>query len=144
MAASQLVLQRYTDLINSGNLDAAFNYLSEDVVYVTWLGVVEGKDNVVTFLRDNVRFLHFTKNFNRWRQVQHCLDADLSRGFDDSGVGDSNLFNRDGYDAQGYASFERDGMIAKIVKLSMQKTRVKETVVIRDNKVVLVTLMERL
>ncbi|CAC9516397.1 SnoaL-like domain containing protein [Leishmania donovani] len=144
MTASHLVLQRYTDLINSGDLDAAFNYLSEDIIYVTWLGVVEGKDNVVTFLRDNIRFLHFTKSFNRWRQVQHCLDADLCRRFDDSGVGDSNLFDRDGYDPQGYASFERDGMIANVVKYSMQKTRVKETVVIRDNKVVLVTLMEQL
>ncbi|CAG9578609.1 conserved hypothetical protein [Leishmania major strain Friedlin] len=144
MAASYLVLQRYTDLINSGDLDAAFNYLSEDIIYVTWLGVIEGKDNVVTFLRDNMRFLHFAKHFNRWRQVQHCLDADLSRHCDDSDVGGSNLFDRDGYDRQGYASFERDGMIANIVKLSMQKTRVRETVVIRDNKVVLVTLMEQL
>ncbi|GET90981.1 hypothetical protein, conserved [Leishmania tarentolae] len=144
MSTSQLVLQRYTDLIHRGDLDAAFNYLSEDVIYVTWLGVVEGKDNVVTFLRDNIRFLHFAKSFSRWRQVQHCLDSDLSRHLDGSGAGDCSLLRVDGYDAQGYASFERDGMIAKIVKLSMQKTRVKETVVIRDNKVALVTLMEQL
>ncbi|CAM40519.1 conserved hypothetical protein [Leishmania braziliensis MHOM/BR/75/M2904] len=144
MAASQLVLQRYTELINRGDLDAAFNYLSEDIIYLTWLGVVEGKDNVVTFLRDNMRFLHFTKNFNRWRQVQHCLDADLSLHLDGSGASDSTVLDHDGYDAQGYACFERDGTIANIVKLSMQKTRVKETIVIRDNKVILVVLMQQL
>ncbi|KAG5472589.1 hypothetical protein LSCM1_03994 [Leishmania martiniquensis] len=144
MAASQLVLQRYTDLISGGDLDAAFNYLSEDIIYLTWLGVVEGKDNVVTFLRDNIRFLHFAKNFNRWRQVQHCLDADLYRRSNDAAAGESTHFHLDGYDAQGYASFERDGTIANIVKLSMRKTRVKETVVIRDGQVVLVVLMEQL
>ncbi|KAG5472973.1 hypothetical protein GH5_02939 [Leishmania sp. Ghana 2012 LV757] len=144
MAASHLVLQRYTELVNGGDLDGAFNYLSEDIIYVTWLGVVEGKDNVVTFLRDNIRFLHFTKNFNRWRQVQHCLDADVCQRFDDATASLPAIFNVDGYDAQGYASFERDGTIANIVKLSMQKTRVKETVVIRDGKVVLVALMEQL
>ncbi|KAG5498870.1 hypothetical protein JKF63_03159 [Porcisia hertigi] len=144
MAASQLVLQRYTQLISSGDLDAAFNYISDDIIYVTWLGVVEGKENVMTFLRDNLRFLHFTKNFNRWRQVQHCLDPELNRSLDKSEVGDPALFNREGYDGQGYATFERDGTMANIVKLSMQKTHVKETIVIRDNKVVLVTLMEQL
>ncbi|KAK7195408.1 hypothetical protein NESM_000467800 [Novymonas esmeraldas] len=143
MASSQLVLQRYTDLLGAGELDAAFHYLAEDVIYVTWLGVVEGKDNVVTFLRDNLRFLHFTRNFNRWNQVQHCLDADLVGSVGDAAA-DASTFNSDGYDAHGYATFERDGSISNIVRLSIQRTRVKETIVIRDGEVVLVTMMEQL
>lgn len=143
MATSELVLQRYTELLERSELDAAFNYLAEDIVYVTWLGVVEGKDNVVTFLRDNIRFLHFTRNFNRWRHVHHCLDADL-RTFAVPGSKETSFFNREGYDSQGYATYERDGTIAKHVKAPMQFYKVKETVVIRDNQVVLVTLMQQL
>lgn len=143
MSTADLVLQRYTELLESKELDAAFNYLAEDVVYVTWLGVVEGRDNVVTFLRDNIRFLHFSKNYNRWRRVQHCLDADLAT-FAVSGSGETSFFNGEGYDAQGYATFERDGAIAKHVKAPMQFYRVKKTIVIRDNQVALVTLMQQL
>jgi hypothetical protein len=140
---SQLVLQRYTSLLEQNEIDAASNYLAEDVVYVTWLGVVEGKDNVLTFLRDNIRFLHFTTNFNRWRRVHHCLDGDL-KTFPISNSSETSFFNQDGYDSQGYATFERDGTIAKQVKLPLQHYRVKETVVIHDNQIALVTLAPHL
>lgn len=142
-ATSQLVLQRYIDLLESNEVDAACNYLAEDVVYVTWLGIVEGKDSVVTFLRDNVRFLHFTKNFNRWRRVHHCLDSDLKQ-FTAPGTSEISFFNAEGYDSQGYATFERDGTVAKQAKVPLQRYKVKETVVIRDNQVALVTLAEKL
>ncbi|KPI83656.1 hypothetical protein ABL78_7312 [Leptomonas seymouri] len=143
MATAQLILRRYVDLLESNELDAAFNYLAEDVIYVTWLGVVEGKDNVVTFLRDNVRFLHFTKNFNRWRAVHHCLDADL-KTFSIPGSSEKSFFNQEGYDSQGYATFERDGTVAKYAKAPLEHYKVKETVVIRDNQIALVTLAQQL
>ncbi|KPA83529.1 hypothetical protein ABB37_03124 [Leptomonas pyrrhocoris] len=143
MPTSQLVLQRYIDLLERNELDAAFNYLAEDVIYVTWLGIVEGKDNVVTFLRDNVRFMHFRTNFNRWRSVQHCLDADL-KTFGTPGSSETSFFNQEGYDSQGYATYERDGTVAKYAKAPLEHYRVKQTVVIRDNQIVLVTLTQQL
>ncbi|KAL7696607.1 hypothetical protein N2W54_006333 [Lotmaria passim] len=143
MTTSELVLQRYVDLLESNQLDAAFNYLAEDVIYATWLGIVEGKDNVVTYLRDNVRFLHFTKNFNRWRRVHHCLDTSLVK-FAVPGSNETSFFNKDGYDSQGYATFERDGNVAKYAKTPMEHYAVKETVVIRDNQIALVVVAQRL
>lgn len=141
MTSSRLVVQRYTELLSTNELEAAFNYLAEDVIYVTWLGVVEGKDNVVTFLRDNIRYMHHNRNFDRWQQVQHCLDAELVRP---RGGAAEAVFDGNGYDAQGYATFERDGTVSKHLRLSLERIRVKETIVIRDGKVVLVTVMEQL
>ncbi|RNF05426.1 uncharacterized protein Tco025E_07785 [Trypanosoma conorhini] len=158
MATSQLVVTRYMDLLGEGNVEAALNYLADDVVYNTWMGVVYGKDNVTVFLRDNVRFVHHGRNYNRWRQVQHSLDPAL-RQYDradgvTSGVspqssvhyGDPAVrryFNVDGYDSQGYATFERDGTLASHAKFAAFNVKIKETVVLRNNKVVLVNVSKR-
>lgn len=143
MTTSQLILKRYTDLLGGGELEAAFSYLAEDVIYNTWLGVVEGKDNVVTFLRDNIRFLHHNRNFNHWRQVQHCLDSDL-RPFRDDCASPGAFFNLEGYDSQGYATFERDGTIGDQPKFAAYSIRVKETVVIFNSQVALVSITKQL
>ncbi|KAH9579828.1 hypothetical protein LSM04_002380 [Trypanosoma melophagium] len=156
MATSQLIATRFMDLLGEGRVDDALNYLSDDVVYNTWMGVVYGKDNVTVFLRDNVRFVHHGRNYNRWKQVQHCLDPTLKRyAVDDVSTASQQglvrfgdiavrqYFNADGYDSQGYATFERDGTIASHAKFAVFHVKVKETVVLRNNKVVLVNISKR-
>ncbi|ORC90686.1 uncharacterized protein TM35_000071100 [Trypanosoma theileri] len=156
MATSQLIVTRFMDLLAEGRVDDALNYLSDDVVYNTWMGIVYGKSNVTVFLRDNIRFVHHGRNYNRWKQVQHCLDPTLERYAVDDVVtalpqslvrfGDISVrqyFNADGYDSQGYATFERDGTIASHAKFAVFHVKVKETVVLRNNKVVLVNISKR-
>ncbi|EKG05545.1 hypothetical protein TCSYLVIO_003392 [Trypanosoma cruzi] len=161
MATSQLIAMRYMDLLSEGNVENALVYLSDDAVYNTWMGVVYGKENVAVFLRDNVRFVHHGRNYNRWRQVQHSLDPSLRQydRADGSGSGSGipsrallqyggdqavrRYFNAEGYDSQGYATFERDGTIASRAKFSAFNVKVKETVVLRNNKVVLVNVSKR-
>ncbi|KEG14388.1 hypothetical protein DQ04_00491080 [Trypanosoma grayi] len=156
MATSQLIATRYMDLISEGRVGDALTYLSDDVVYNTWMGVVYGKENVEVFLRDNVRFVHHGRNYNRWKQVQHSLDPTLrqytlSEGGDLSALSSVEFggqvvrryFNADGYDSQGYATFERDGTVASHAKFAVFHVRVKETVVLRNNKVVLVNVSKR-
>ncbi|AAZ12064.1 uncharacterized protein TEOVI_000503800 [Trypanosoma equiperdum] len=150
MAASQLIATRFTDLLAEGNIESALKYIANDVVYNTWLGVVYGKDNVEVFLRDNVRFVHHGRNYNRWKQVQHSLDASLKQftvndvsGYDESALDVRSYYDSEGYDSQGYATFERDGTIASHAKFAVFHVKVKETVVLRNNKVVLVNVSKR-
>lgn len=139
MSTPQLILTRYTELIGAGNIDPALAYLSEDVIYCTWLGVVEGKSNVTTFLRDNVRYLHHSRNYNQWHQVHHS--------FNGAGHGTGKTAGEDAYpsyDKEGYATFERNGKLGYQPKIYVRSVPVKETVVIRDGLIVLVNVTKRL
>ncbi|KAG8346886.1 hypothetical protein ERJ75_000739500 [Trypanosoma vivax] len=148
MSTSQLIVTRFSDLLAEGSVEAALRYIAEDVVYNTWMGIVYGRENVSVFLHDNVRFLHHGRNYNRWKQVQHSLDPTLGR-FDRLGSSEPahgepwSYFDADGYDSQGYATFERDGTISSHAKFSVFSVRVKETIVLRRNRVVLVNLSKR-
>ncbi|EPY30938.1 hypothetical protein STCU_01054 [Strigomonas culicis] len=140
MSTAQLIVVRYFDLVDSGKIEPALAYLANDVIYNTWLGVVEGKDNVTSFLRDNVRYMHNARNFSPWRQVQHSLDPALHFFTAQNG---SVPYDDKGYDSQGFAMFERDGTIASLTKLSMKKLHVKETAVVKDGYIILVNLSKR-
>nr|CCC91192.1 conserved hypothetical protein [Trypanosoma congolense IL3000] len=152
MTVSQLIVTRFADLLAEGNVQSASKYLADDVVYNSWLGVVYGKDNVVVFLMDNVRFVHHGRNYNRWKQVQHTLEHrarqyDLAtaggEGHTTNTLGTKPHLGMDGYDSQGYATFERDGTIASHAKFAVFNVKIKETIVLRDNKVVLVNISKR-
>lgn len=134
MSSAKLIVHRFTELCESGQLDSAFGYLSEAVIYNSWMGTVEGRNNVITFMKDNVRFMHHPRNFNRWRLVQHSLDPAVQRGRE----------SEDGRDAQGFATFERDGTIASKAKYYFSSVPVRETVVVRDHSIHLINVTKRL
>eukprot|EP00331_Platyophrya_macrostoma_P006228 CAMPEP_0176409524 /NCGR_PEP_ID=MMETSP0127-20121128/2546_1 /TAXON_ID=938130 /ORGANISM="Platyophrya macrostoma, Strain WH" /LENGTH=144 /DNA_ID=CAMNT_0017788913 /DNA_START=43 /DNA_END=474 /DNA_ORIENTATION=- len=133
MSTAQVVALRFSELVDNGYLDAIQGFISDDIVVSTWNGVIVGKAKAMTFFEDFRRYMHHTQNYNRWRQVQHCLDPNLEKfavnaqqsSYEDDAMelsaryvsgrvrgGDidtEQYFNAEGYDSQGYAMFERDG-----------------------------------
>lgn len=138
MTTTQVLVGRYSDLAGAGKLDMAFNYLGPDIIYNSWLGIVEGRDNVITFMRDHVRFVNHNRNYTHWRQIQHCLEPAVANPA--SGV----IFDSDGYDAEGYATFERDGTIASHAKFYTHSIAIKETIVVKNDQIVVISHSKRL
>ncbi|EPY39239.1 hypothetical protein AGDE_04689 [Angomonas deanei] len=118
-------------------MEPAFEYLGDAVIYNTWLGVVEGKENVINFLRDNIRFLYYNKSMNDWKQVQHSLDPGLS-------LINGRPFSDAGYDSQGFAMFEREGKLSGYTGFTLSRESIRETVVVKGNKIMLVSLSKRM
>lgn len=139
MTTSQALVTRYTELVEAGQLELAFNYLSADVIYNSWLGIAEGRDNVINFMKDNIRFIHHTRSFGRWKQVQHSLEPVVLAAF-----AAGRAFDSDGYDAQSYATFERDGRIASHAKFHAYTIPIKETIVVKSNSIALIQHSKRL
>ncbi|CCW68208.1 unnamed protein product [Phytomonas sp. Hart1] len=140
MNEPQLIVSRFTELVESGKPDLALNYLSPDIIYNSWMGVIEGKDNVINFLRDNIRFSHHRRNYERWRVVQHSLEACLW----DAGANRRPIFNHNGYDPHGTATFERNGTLFARPGALSERIYVKETVVVKDGLIILVNVSKRL
>lgn len=139
MTSALLIVTRFSDLVASGNIEAAANYLALDVTHNSWIGVVNGRDDVLTMLRDGVRFMRHARVFRSWKQVQHCLDPSL-RCVLNTGTGSTVMFDSDGYDSHGFATFERDGTIASDPSYVRYNISVKETIVVRDSFIVLIDI----
>ncbi|CCW61489.1 unnamed protein product [Phytomonas sp. EM1] len=140
MNAPQLIVARFTELVESGKPELAINYLSPDIIYNSWMGVVEGRDNVVNFLRDNVRFSHHSRSYERWRVVQHSLEPHLW----EAGSSPRPIFDDTGYDPDGFATFERNGTISTRPRFVFERVRVKETIVVQNGLIILVNVSKRL
>lgn len=162
MAAAQIIGLRFSEYVSSGDLGGIAAFLDDDVVVSTWNGVAYGKDRAMTMFEDHRRFMHHKQNFNRWRQVQHCLDPTLATFAEDtegssvaeedklersqrlvtgrapSGVREvEKYFDGNGYDSQGYAMFEREGTIANHPRFAFRNKKVREVIVVHKGLVVL-------
>ena len=166
MAAAQIVGLRFAELVENGLFHELEPYLDDNVVVSTWNGVVYGKEKAFMFFEDNRRYMHHKQNYNRWRQVHHCLDPNLVAMHEDqtsvvaedrlerSGRlmtgrmrgGDpevSKFFDANGYDSQGYAMFEREGTYGSHPKFAFSNLPVRQVVVVRRGLVVLYQLSMR-
>lgn len=166
MTTSQVIALRFAELVDNGYLDAIEPFLDDEIVVSTWNGVVVGKRKAMTFFEDYRRYMHHTQNYNRWRQVQHCLDPQLHqfetnrtvayeedemersaryvsgriRGGD---LDTERFFDAEGYDSQGYAMFERDGKYGCHPKFAFWKLPVRQVLVLKDGLVVLFQISMR-
>ena len=169
---SKVLLERLVYDMEHCRYHLVVDYLADDVVVYTWHGVVYGKKNATNYLLDYRRYQHHNLIYNKWKQVLHCVDVDLKPfdktfdsptavGFDD--IEESNasktLMRRSrvqggvpeiaryhsstGYDSQGYAHFERDGFIASHPHVTFFRVPVKQTIVLKDNEIVLLNLTKR-
>jgi hypothetical protein len=162
--SSQNVALRFSDLVDGGVLEQLEAYLDDNIVISTWNGVVYGKEKAMTFFEDNRRYMHHKHTFNQWRQVHHCLDPNLqtfeavepsmmlpedrlkrTRRIVTGRVtgGDSDVaqyFDDWGYDSQGFAMFERTGVVGSHPKFAFLRLPVRQVIVVKRGLVVLYEL----
>lgn len=133
MGSAELIVTRFTELLASGQVDKASAYLADDVILQSWLGVVEGKADVVSYLNDNKRFMHHARTSSAWRQVNRSMEQEA----------ETDPSFSSGYDHRNFAVFERVGTIATRPRFSVKTELVRETVVVRNDFVVLFVLAKR-
>eukprot|EP00796_Vickermania_ingenoplastis_P005488 gene5488-3962_t len=134
MSAAYLIVTRFGELLSAGSIDAAATYLDEDVILQSWQGVAEGKADVVSYLSDSRRFMHHTRTFTPWQHVTRTMEL---AALHHPGEAQS------GYDGQGYAIFERIGTMSTRPRFSVKSESVRETIVVRNDYIVLIVLAKR-
>lgn len=165
MADSQLLATRFVELVESGSINEASHFLADDVIATHLNGIYYGKQSVTNYLLDARRYMHHKSNFNRWRQVHHCVDPTL-RVYDDgagkehesrlsrsasvmtgrSKFGDAQVaqyFDPLGYDSHRYAMFEREGWVGCHPKISFWMIPVRQMVVVRDGEVTVFSITKK-
>lgn len=146
---AQMLALRFVEADETGSVDVIENILDPGVVYMGHIGAAYGKQAVLTVLSDNRRFMRNKRSFSLLKQVQHCLEPmekfdaqpacnnelfTISEGtFLGDGVanpaGGSN-FDAEGFDAQGFAQFEREGKIAMDTAVGFHYQPIRQTIVV--------------
>ncbi|CUG91072.1 transmembrane protein, putative, partial [Bodo saltans] len=165
--SSQTVALRFSDLVDGGLIEQLPPFLDDNIVISTWNGVVYGKEKAESFFNDYRRYMHHKHNFDKWKQVHHSLDASLQT-FSSEGPsmvlpedrvertrrivtgritgGDPHVaqyFDESGYDSQGFAMFERNGVVGSHPKYAFLRLPVRQVIVVKNGLVVLYELSMR-
>lgn len=171
MSTPFLIVTRFSELVLIGKIDNAAAYLDDGVILQSWQGVVEGKVDVVNYLNDSRRFMHLRRSFGPWRQVLRSLEGDNVKclrkaGMESAPAHRKSSFehdcrlplrssnsvlsdrrdereNENCYDSQGYAIFERLGTMSTRPRFSVKTVRVRESVGLSNNLVVLIVLSKQ-
>lgn len=167
---AQLVAIEFAKAEVVADISVLKGLLDDGCILVSHLGVVYGKDNVLNVLADAKRHQYNKRHFSKFIQVQHCLDSSLrlfsaqnrvnhSPANDDfnqgsgSFLGSSTMafdsetelsrtpFDKNGFDSQGFAQFERDGELSIDTRNGLRKVDLKETIVV--NKMGHIVLLSR-
>lgn len=153
MSSAYLIVTRFTELLLTGQVEKASTYLDEGVILQSWQGVVEGKADVISYLSDSRRFMHHKRSFGPWRLVHRTMESEALQGPRSSlpatsgkpgpavVVEDDEEFSD--YDGQGYAVFERLGKMSTRPRFSVKSEKVRETVALRNDLIVLIVLSKR-
>jgi hypothetical protein len=158
---AELIAARVSEAFYVGDETTFMEYADPDIILSSFEGVAYGREAVNVALLGMKRHQLAKRDFQRRTQVQHCVDSGIvpigrpsqpelppienpklallrRRIGLDRPLSSSSSFNEDGYDAQGYAQFERYGKYANGSRaIAFGWEAIRETVVVRQGKVVL-------
>lgn len=171
MSTPFLIVTRFSELVLIGKIDNASAYLDDGVILQSWQGVMEGKADVLNYLNDGRRFMHLRRSFGPWRQVLRSMENEVDTflqkdGVESASAHKSSSFDHDRhrpskscnllltdrrderendncYDGQGYVIFERLGTMTTRPRFSVKTEKVRESIAIRNNLVVLIILSKQ-
>jgi hypothetical protein len=146
---AQMLALRYVEADETGSVDALEAMLDPGVVYMGHMGAAYGKQAVMTVLSDSRRFMRNKRSFGLLTQVQHCLEpmdmfpaesspkSDMFNVSEGTFLGDElavpptgTSFDAEGFDAHGFAQFEREGKIAMDTAVGFHYQQVRQTIVV--------------
>ena len=147
---AQMLALRFVEADETGSVDALEVMLDPGVVYLGHMGAAYGKQAVMTVLSDGRRFMRNKRSFGLLTQVQHSLEpmemfaspeaapqSDLFQMSEGTFLGDGlavpptgTSFDAEGFDAQGFAQFEREGKIAMDTAVGFHYQNIRQTIVV--------------
>ena len=163
---AQLIAIQFSKAEMTADVELLRDLLDDECIFLSYMGAVHGKAAVLSAFADAKRNQFNKRQFGKFVQVQHCLDSDLTL-FSECSVPSANEdfemgtpsflgsslhhaesesglrgpFDRNGFDSQGFAQFERDGEFSIDIRGSIRKVDLKETIVVRSNG--LIVLLSR-
>ena len=161
MTEASATLHVFVDCLDRHDEKCLYALAHKDIVVHTMHGVLQGRDVVVPYLVNLKRFDGYRRSFDQWKHVHHCLDplpafnptvTQAMTQIEQKAFGGrlkggnqevSRFFDDLGYDAQGFAQFERIGWFGNADYIPSAYLKMRQTLVLKAGLVVLWDMSQR-